>query len=87
MPGAVDVGGFAKGSAARNRTPRLADGPMTGPVGARSVSALTGIVSQDTVLFNDTVRSNIAYGANGKYSQEQIEKAARAAATELAVKI
>ena len=28
-----------------------------------SLRALTGIVSQDTVLFNDTVRNNIAYGA------------------------
>jgi len=38
-----------------------------------------GIVSQDTVLFNDTVRSNIAYGSAGRYSDAQIEAAARAA--------
>jgi subfamily B ATP-binding cassette protein MsbA len=35
-------------------------------------------VSQETVLFNDTVRNNIAYGAADKYTQEQIEAAAKA---------
>src|SRR5262249_36180171 len=44
-----------------------------------SLRSLTGIVSQDTVLFNDTVRSNIAYASTGRFSQEQIERAARAA--------
>ena len=47
--------------------------------GSTSLRALTGIVSQDTVLFNDTVRSNIAYGAGGRFTDEQIEAAARAA--------
>ena len=37
-----------------------------------------GIVPQDTVLFNDTVRYNIAYGRPGATAQE-IEDAARAA--------
>jgi subfamily B ATP-binding cassette protein MsbA len=40
---------------------------------------LTGIVSQDTVLFNDTVRRNVAYGADDRYTRTQIEGAARAA--------
>ena len=44
-----------------------------------SLRKLTGIVSQDTVLFNDTVRANIAFGAPGAYTQAQIESAARAA--------
>ena len=44
-----------------------------------SLRALMGIVSQETVLFNDTVRANIAYGAEGRYSEAQIEAAARAA--------
>ena len=44
-----------------------------------SLRSLTGIVSQDTVLFNDTVRNNIAYGANGQYTQAQVETAARSA--------
>jgi subfamily B ATP-binding cassette protein MsbA len=44
-----------------------------------SLRSLTGIVSQDTVLFNDTVRNNIAYGAAEKFTDEQIIAAARAA--------
>ena len=37
-----------------------------------------GIVPQDTVLFNDTVRYNIAYGRPGA-SKDEVEQAARAA--------
>jgi subfamily B ATP-binding cassette protein MsbA len=55
------------------------DGVDAREIKLSSLRALTGIVSQDTVLFNDTVRNNIAYGAAAKYSQEQIEHAARAA--------
>jgi subfamily B ATP-binding cassette protein MsbA len=44
-----------------------------------SLRALTGIVSQDTVLFNDTVRNNIAYGAPGRFTDVQVQAAARAA--------
>jgi subfamily B ATP-binding cassette protein MsbA len=55
------------------------DGIDTRDIKLGALRALTGIVSQDTVLFNDTVRSNIAYGAAQKYSPEQIERAARAA--------
>ena len=40
--------------------------------------ALMGIVSQETVLFHDTVRANIAYGRPDA-SQEQVEAASRAA--------
>ncbi len=57
----------------------LFDGIDSREITLESLRALTGIVSQDTVLFNDTVRNNIAYGAGDKYSQEQIERAARAA--------
>ncbi len=44
----------------------------------RSLRASLGIVSQDSVLFHDTVRANIAYGS-GDASPERIEAAARAA--------
>jgi len=37
-----------------------------------------GVVPQDTVLFNDTIRYNIAYGRDGA-TQSQIEEAAKAA--------
>jgi ATP-binding cassette subfamily B protein len=43
-----------------------------------SVRKAIGIVPQDTVLFNDTVYYNIAYG-NTKATREQVEDAARSA--------
>src|ERR1017187_3665054 len=55
------------------------DGVDTREITLASLRALTGIVSQDTVLFNDTVRANIAYGSADRYSQAQVEAAARAA--------
>ena len=48
-------------------------------ISLRSLRTLTGIVSQDTVVFNDTVRNNMAYGATGKFTDEQIIAAAKAA--------
>ena len=55
------------------------DGVDTREIALASLRGLTGIVSQDTVLFNDTVRSNIAYGTADRFTDEQIEAAARAA--------
>ncbi|HVZ45005.1 MAG TPA: ABC transporter ATP-binding protein/permease [Ramlibacter sp.] len=43
-----------------------------------SVRRAIGIVPQDTVLFNDTVEYNIAYGRPGA-TREEVEQAARAA--------
>ena len=43
-----------------------------------SVRRAIGIVPQDTVLFNDTIEYNIAYGSPGA-SRAQVEEAARAA--------
>jgi ATP-binding cassette, subfamily B, bacterial MsbA len=57
----------------------LLDGVDLQTIRLKSLRKLTGIVSQDTVLFNDTVRANIAFGAPGVYTQPQIEAAARAA--------
>ena len=57
----------------------LLDGIDTREIKLPALRSLTGIVSQETVLFHDTVRNNIAYGAMGKYTQEQIEEAAKAA--------
>jgi len=57
----------------------LIDGVDTRDISLPALRALTGIVSQDTVLFNDTVRSNIAYGAPERYTDAEVEAAARAA--------
>jgi ATP-binding cassette, subfamily B, bacterial MsbA len=57
----------------------LLSGIDTETIRLSSLRALTGIVSQDTVLFNDTVRHNIAYGTGDRYTNAQIESAARAA--------
>jgi subfamily B ATP-binding cassette protein MsbA len=57
----------------------LLDAVDTREIALSSLRGLTGIVSQDTVLFNDTVRSNIAYGAGDRFTDAQIEAAARAA--------
>lgn len=43
-----------------------------------SLRRLMGIVTQDVILFNDTVSNNIAYGMKD-YSQTEIEKAAKLA--------
>src|SRR4051812_24778823 len=43
-----------------------------------SLRAQIGVVTQETVLFNDTLRNNIAYG-QPSVSQAQVESAARAA--------
>lgn len=40
--------------------------------------ALMGIVTQETILFHDTVRANIGYGS-GEVAQDALESAARAA--------
>jgi subfamily B ATP-binding cassette protein MsbA len=57
----------------------LVDGVDSRDLTLASLRSLTGIVSQDTVLFNDTVRNNIAYAADTSYTNAQVEAAARAA--------
>ncbi|MBL0728045.1 ABC transporter ATP-binding protein/permease [Piscinibacter sp. HJYY11] len=54
------------------------DGQDIRQVTQGSVRRAIGIVPQDTVLFNDTVAYNIAYGHTGA-TREQIEAAAKAA--------
>ena len=56
----------------------LVDGVDVRDVTQDSLRSCIGVVPQDTVLFNDTIRYNIAYGRPGS-SQEEIEAAARAA--------
>jgi ATP-binding cassette, subfamily B, bacterial MsbA len=54
------------------------DGVPLDTVQRGSLRALLGVVSQDTVLLNDTVHANIAFGSPGA-TREQVEAAARAA--------
>jgi ATP-binding cassette, subfamily B, bacterial MsbA len=56
----------------------LMDGVPLTRIRRGSLRALLGVVSQDTVLINDSVRANIAYGSP-QASREQVEDAARAA--------
>ena len=55
------------------------DGVDTQEITLPSLRSLVGIVSQDTVLFNDTVTANIAYGVSAQYTRAQVEHAARMA--------
>ena len=56
----------------------LVDGQDIAKVSATSVRAMIGVVPQDTVLFNDTIGYNIAYGRVGA-SQDETVSAAKAA--------
>jgi ATP-binding cassette subfamily B protein len=56
----------------------LIDGQDVRGVAQASVRAAIGIVPQDTVLFNDTIRYNIAYGRPGA-GEAEVEAAARMA--------
>ncbi|HYC33299.1 MAG TPA: ABC transporter ATP-binding protein [Gemmatimonadales bacterium] len=56
----------------------LMDGVPLTRLSRRSLRALMGVVSQDTVLLNDTVLANIAYGSPGA-TREQVEAVAEAA--------
>ncbi|HET9407597.1 MAG TPA: ABC transporter ATP-binding protein [Candidatus Sulfotelmatobacter sp.] len=56
----------------------LIDGHDVRDVSLASLRAQVGIVTQETVLFNDTVRNNIAYG-QPHVPQKDVEAAARAA--------
>ena len=56
----------------------LIDGTDIATVTLGSLRALIGLVSQEIILFNDTVRANIAYG-NPEASEEDVVAAAKAA--------
>ncbi|WP_047248580.1 lipid A export permease/ATP-binding protein MsbA [Chromobacterium subtsugae] len=57
----------------------LLDGVPLGEISLASLREHIALVSQDVVLFNDTVAANIAYGRLGDVNREQIREAARAA--------
>ncbi|NEZ03897.1 lipid A export permease/ATP-binding protein MsbA [Wenzhouxiangella sp. XN201] len=57
----------------------LVDGIDIRDFGLAALRDQIALVSQDVVLFNDTIARNIAYGALADASNEQIEKAAKTA--------
>lgn len=54
------------------------DGRDIREIKVSSLRSLMGIVTQETILFNDTVFNNIAYGLQG-LTQEEVERAAEVA--------
>jgi ATP-binding cassette, subfamily B, bacterial MsbA len=56
----------------------LIDGKDIKEVSATSLRSLMGIVNQESILFNDTIFNNIAFGKPG-VTQEEVEAAARIA--------
>jgi subfamily B ATP-binding cassette protein MsbA len=57
----------------------LIDGVPVEDLTLESLRSQIALVSQDVVLFDDTLGANIAYGAAGKATPEQIREAAEAA--------
>jgi len=45
----------------------------------KKLRSMIGVVSQEVILFNDTIEQNIAYGLRGEAAHEQVERAARLA--------
>jgi len=56
----------------------LIDGHDIKNIKTQDLRALMGIVTQETILFNESIKSNIAYGL-GNYPMERIIEAAKAA--------
>lgn len=57
----------------------LLDGVSTNDISLRSIRKQFALVSQQVVLFNDTIANNIAYGKQEEVSREQIIEAAKIA--------
>jgi subfamily B ATP-binding cassette protein MsbA len=55
------------------------DGVDLRQISLTSLRRLLGIVSQETLIFNDTVRANIAYGDPDRWDDAAVEAAARTA--------
>ena len=60
---------------------RLDDKPLNS-IGLKSLRAQFAVVSQNVILFNDTIANNIAYGAKDKVTREDIDKAVKMAHVE-----
>jgi ATP-binding cassette, subfamily B, bacterial MsbA len=65
----------------------LFDGCDIRKVTIQSLRGQIGLVTQQTILFNDTVRNNIAYGSQERPDQEMIEAAKAANAHDFIMKL
>jgi len=65
----------------------LFDGCDIRKVTIQSLRDQIGLVTQQTILFNDTVRNNIAYGSQGRTDQEMIEAAKAANAHDFIMRL
>lgn len=57
----------------------LIDGVKVNNIELKDLRELFGMVTQESILFNDTVANNIAYGSNKDVSMDDIKKAAKIA--------
>jgi subfamily B ATP-binding cassette protein MsbA len=65
----------------------LFDGCDIRKVTLQSLRDQIGLVTQQTILFNDTVRNNVAYGSQGRTDQEMIEAAKAANAHDFIMRL
>jgi subfamily B ATP-binding cassette protein MsbA len=80
IPRFFDVDGAYEGNGNRGGGRILIDGHDLRDLTLSSLRAQIGIVTQETILFNDTVRNNIAYGQPGVSNQRVIDAAKAALA-------
>lgn len=78
VPRFFDVDGPHHGNGNRNGGRILIDGHDVRDLTLLSLRSQIGIVTQETILFNDTVRNNIAYGQPG-VPEQRVIAAAKAA--------
>jgi ABC-type multidrug transport system fused ATPase/permease subunit len=57
----------------------LIDGIPVHQYTLKSLRSMMGMVSQQSILFNDSFRNNIAFGGNGRATAQDVEEAARVA--------
>lgn len=65
----------------------LIDGRNIRTFNIKSLRYQIGVVTQETILFNDTVRDNIAYGKRGASFEEITEAAKKAFAHEFIINL
>ncbi len=57
----------------------LVDGNNVKNISLNSLRSLIGMVTQDSILFDDTIYNNIAFGISDEVTREQVEAAAKVA--------